>query len=66
MFLWRYYADLDDVSQEALWGFSPHGKLAEQLWSNVYGAVWAADPPAPATSDVSAAHGRMIKLMRPE
>ena len=27
-FVWRYYADLDDISQEASWGFSPHGKLA--------------------------------------
>ena len=25
-FVWRYYADLDDVSQEHIWGFSPHGK----------------------------------------
>ena len=28
-FVWRVYADPDDVSQEAEWGFSPRGKLAE-------------------------------------
>ena len=28
-FVWRFYADPDDVSQEAEWGFSPRGKLAE-------------------------------------
>jgi hypothetical protein len=28
-FVWRTYADPDDVSQEAEWGFSPRGKLAE-------------------------------------
>jgi hypothetical protein len=30
-FVWRYYANLDDVSQEAIWGFSPHAKLAERV-----------------------------------
>lgn len=35
-FVWRYYADLDDVSQEAVWGFSPYGKEAEGVlrWAN--------------------------------
>jgi hypothetical protein len=42
-FVWRYYADLDDVSQEASWGFSPHGKLAERLLASVFAAAWAAD-----------------------
>jgi hypothetical protein len=28
-FVWRLYADPDDVSQESEWGFSPRGKLAE-------------------------------------
>jgi hypothetical protein len=28
-FVWRTYADPDDVSQEAEWGFSPRGKQAE-------------------------------------
>lgn len=43
-FVWRYYADLDDVSQEAIWGFSPHAKRAERLLERVYAAPWAADP----------------------
>lgn len=42
--LWRYYASLDDVSQEAPWGFSPHGKLAEQVLETVFKARWATDP----------------------
>ncbi len=43
-YVWRYYANLDDVSQEARWGFSPHAKLAEQLLSNVFATPWGADP----------------------
>ena len=42
--VWRYYANLDDVSQEAIWGFSPHGKLAEVLLAAAYQEPWAADP----------------------
>ncbi|MFW6067929.1 MAG: glycoside hydrolase family 113 [Myxococcota bacterium] len=44
-FVWRYYANLDDVSQEAIWGFSPHGKEAEPLLDRVFDHRWAADPP---------------------
>lgn len=44
VFVWRYYASLDDVSQEAAWGFSPHAKLAEQVLANVFSAAWASDP----------------------
>jgi hypothetical protein len=44
VFVWRYYAHLDDVSQEATWGFSPHGKLAERVLRNVFRAHWASDP----------------------
>lgn len=43
-YVWRYYANLDDVSQEAIWGFSPHGKLAERLLSNMFATPFAADP----------------------
>jgi hypothetical protein len=43
-FVWRYYADLDDVSQEHIWGFSPHGKLAEPMLSQVFHWRWGADP----------------------
>ncbi len=43
-FVWRYYASLDDVSQEAEWGFSPHAKLAERPLWRAFGARWATDP----------------------
>lgn len=43
-FVWRYYANLDDVSQEAEWGFSPHGKAAEWVLRRTFGARWAVDP----------------------
>jgi nucleotide-binding universal stress UspA family protein len=43
-FVWRYYANLDDVSQEAAWGFSPHGKLAERALRRIFRRRWAADP----------------------
>jgi hypothetical protein len=46
-FVWRYYANLDDVSQEAIWGFSPHGKLAESVLSQIFGQRWSSDPPVP-------------------
>lgn len=42
-FVWRYYANLDDVSQEAVWGFSPHGKEAEPLLEQVFGYEFASD-----------------------
>lgn len=53
-FVWRYYADPDDVSQEAEWGFSPRGKLAEIVLRDAFTARWAADGP----SLVGAAIGR--------
>jgi hypothetical protein len=60
-FVWRYYANLDDVSQEASWGFSPHGKLAERVLANVFGAVWAADsdPSRAWREPLPPAHGRI-------
>jgi hypothetical protein len=42
-FVWRVYADPDDISQEAEWGFSPRGKLAELVVRDAYAARWAAD-----------------------
>jgi hypothetical protein len=46
-FVWRTYADPDDVSQEAEWGFNPRGKLAELVLRDAYAAWWGADgPPA--------------------
>jgi hypothetical protein len=45
MFMWRLYADPDDLSQEAEWGFSPRGKLAELVLRDAFTAHWAADGP---------------------
>jgi hypothetical protein len=42
-FTWRLYADPDDVSQEAEWGFSPRGKLAELVLRDAYSARWGGD-----------------------
>jgi hypothetical protein len=44
LFVWRLYADPDDTSQEAPWGFSPRGKLAELVIRDAFAARWAADP----------------------
>jgi hypothetical protein len=43
-FVWRVYADPDDISQEAPWGFSPRGKLAEVVIRDAFAARWACDP----------------------
>ena len=43
-FVWRVYADPDDTSQEAPWGFSPRGKLAELVVRDAFAARWACDP----------------------
>lgn len=43
-FVWRYYANIDDVSQEAIWGFSPHGKMAGRLLDSVWDVRYGADP----------------------
>jgi hypothetical protein len=45
-FIWRYYANIDDVSQEAIWGFSPHAKRAEDVLDRTFDQRWGADPPA--------------------
>jgi hypothetical protein len=42
-FVWRVYADPDDMSQEAEWGFSPKGKLAEVVVRDAFTAHWASD-----------------------
>lgn len=42
-FVWRVYADPDDVSQEAEWGFSPRGKLAETPLREAFGLTWASE-----------------------
>jgi hypothetical protein len=43
LFMWRLYADPDDMSQEAEWGFSPRGKLAEIVLRDAFTASWAGD-----------------------
>ncbi len=43
-FVWRVYADPDDTSQEAPWGFSPRGKRAELVLRDAFAARWASDP----------------------
>jgi hypothetical protein len=43
-FVWRTYADPDDTSQEAPWGFSPRGKLAELVVRDAFAARWQCDP----------------------
>ena len=47
LFVWRYYANLDDVSQEEIWGFSPHGKPAEQVLQRNFAWQWGVDPARP-------------------
>jgi hypothetical protein len=42
-FVWRVYADPNDMSQEAEWGFSPKGKLAELVMRDAFAAHWAVD-----------------------
>lgn len=42
-FVWRVYADPDDMSQEAEWGFSPRGKLADLVVRDAFASGWAAD-----------------------
>ena len=42
-FVWRVYSDPEDVSQEAEWGFSPRGKLAELVVRDAFHAAWAGD-----------------------
>ena len=39
----RFYADPDDASQEAPWGFSPRGKQAELVVRDAFAARWAGD-----------------------
>ena len=43
LFVWRTYADPNDASQEAEWGFSPRGKLAELVLRDAFAAHFAAD-----------------------
>jgi hypothetical protein len=42
-FVWRLYADPDDLSQEAEWGFSPRGRQAELCLRDAFWSRWASD-----------------------
>jgi len=42
-FVWRLYADPDDLSQEAEWGFSPRGRAAELYLRDAFWGRWASD-----------------------
>ena len=42
-FVWRLYADPDDLSQEAEWGFSPRGRQAELYLRDAFWGAWASD-----------------------
>jgi hypothetical protein len=42
-FVWRLYADPDDLSQEAEWGFSPRGREAELWLRDAFWGRWASD-----------------------
>lgn len=44
-FVWRVYADPLDMSQEAEWGFSPRGKVAELVLRDAFATRWASDGP---------------------
>ncbi len=42
-FVWRLYADPDDLSQEAEWGFSPRGRAAELILRDAFWGRWSTD-----------------------
>jgi hypothetical protein len=42
-FVWRLYADPDDLSQEAEWGFSPRGRQAELFLRDAFWGRWSSD-----------------------
>ncbi len=42
-FVWRVYADPDDVSQEPAFGFSPRGKHAERVLRQLWKRRWAGE-----------------------
>ncbi len=47
-FVWRQFADPDDVSQEAAWGFPFRGKLSEMLVREAFATRFAVDRWQPA------------------
>jgi len=60
LFVWRLYADPDDVTQEPEFGFSFRGKQAELELRDAFANHWAADPPLPMSrAAVSFGHTRV-------
>lgn len=43
-FVWRMYADVSDMSQEAEWGFSPWGKQSQQVLKDAFAHPNFGDP----------------------
>lgn len=64
-FVWRYYANLDDVSQEALWGFSPHAKAAEPMLAETFQRAFGVDRPSTPWSIEAMAEPRGSALFAP-
>lgn len=44
-FVWRYYANPMDASQESAWGFSPRGREAEDVLRTFNALAWGSDAP---------------------
>jgi hypothetical protein len=62
-FVWRTYADPDDVSQEAEWGFSPRAKLAELILRDAFASPWASDGASLFTTHVGRSRARMPSVL---
>lgn len=60
-FVWRMYADISDMSQEAEWGFSPWGKSSENTLRETFSDRRFADPLLPLVSPSSAGPDRWQK-----
>lgn len=66
LFVWRLYADPDDVSQEPEYGFSPRGKRAEIVMRDAFSAQWAADGPALPGGVIGRHRARYVGLYGPD
>lgn len=62
LFVWRFYADPFDTSQEAEWGFSPKGKRAELAVRDAFAAHWFADGPRPVGAALVAPRAARVGL----
>jgi hypothetical protein len=61
-FVWRLYADPDDLSQEAEWGFSPRGRAAELVLRGAYWSRWQSDAPSAARGELFRPGARIAGL----